>query len=72
MKWAIAVIIVGSAVLLGGVIGGFCLYQGSRRFKLVQRLVNLHKRVKGEPTAGVISIVNTDIEGYSGGTQGGT
>eukprot|EP00955_Chlamydomonas_euryale_P049528 354272-Chlamydomonas_euryale.AAC.5 len=31
----------------------------------MQYMVNLRKRVQGEPESGTISIVNTDIEGYS-------
>lgn len=32
----------------------------------MQAMTNMRKRMKGEPTSGMISIVNTDIEGYSG------
>ena len=33
-----------------------------------QGLINLRKRVKGAPSSGIISVVTTDIEGYSGAT----
>jgi hypothetical protein len=33
-------------------------------------MINVHKRVKGEPTSGKVTVVNTDIEGYTGETSG--
>jgi len=35
-----------------------------------QAITNMRKRVMGEPSRGVITMVNTDIEGYSGESRG--
>ncbi len=41
-------------------------YRRGKRAALLQNYLNLRKRVKGEPLGGQVSIVVTDIEGYSG------
>ncbi|KAG1660589.1 hypothetical protein FOA52_003020 [Chlamydomonas sp. UWO 241] len=40
-------------------------FRRGKRLALVQYFINLKKRVDGEPTSGLITIINTDIEGYS-------
>ena len=42
------------------------LFRG-RRVVLLQQLLDMHKHLQGPPKGGSVSIVVTDIEGFSGG-----
>eukprot|EP00200_Dunaliella_tertiolecta_P019164 CAMPEP_0202400750 /NCGR_PEP_ID=MMETSP1128-20130828/2982_1 /ASSEMBLY_ACC=CAM_ASM_000463 /TAXON_ID=3047 /ORGANISM="Dunaliella tertiolecta, Strain CCMP1320" /LENGTH=1520 /DNA_ID=CAMNT_0049004399 /DNA_START=82 /DNA_END=4641 /DNA_ORIENTATION=- len=60
--WSIAIIVVGG----GGILLALFLFIRSRvEPSLIQQFINMRKRVKGKPTEGPVSIVITDIEGYS-------
>ena len=62
--WMIAIIVVVVLLLLLWSLYQMCFRRKGRPI-LVQSMLNMRKRVKGEPTGGVITVVNTDIEGYS-------
>ena len=95
--WIIAVLLVGSLLLLAWLTWAMCYRQQGHRSALVQvrathrgwgmwtglpahdrmrpaiqspaaaqGIINLRKHMTGAPTGGIISVVTTDIEGYSG------
>ena len=41
-----------------------------RRPAMLQKMIDMRKRLRGPPTSGTISIVVTDIEGFSGDERG--
>ncbi len=43
------------------------LFHRSRKPAFLQNMLDMRKRLKGAPLAGQVSIVVTDIEGFSGG-----
>ena len=45
----------------------FFVFRRGARPQLVQDMINLRKRLRGMPQGGALSIVITDIEGFSGG-----
>ncbi|GAX74578.1 hypothetical protein CEUSTIGMA_g2027.t1 [Chlamydomonas eustigma] len=63
-SWIIAVIVIGSLLVMAWLTWLMC-YRRRSRPVFVQAVANMRKRVKGEPTSGSITMVNTDIEGYS-------
>ena len=62
--WILALIAIVGCALVGLFIWFFFFRRGSRP-PFVQRILDLRKRMKGLPTSGTISIVVTDIEGFS-------
>ncbi|KAG1668570.1 hypothetical protein FOA52_007304 [Chlamydomonas sp. UWO 241] len=60
-KWAIAIIVVGCFFAL---IGIAWLYTAVGR-QVLQNVSDLRKRLRGNPVSGAVSIVVTDIEGFS-------
>eukprot|EP00955_Chlamydomonas_euryale_P036755 350551-Chlamydomonas_euryale.AAC.2 len=41
----------------------------SKRPRLVQNMIDARKRLRGPPSSGVVTVVVTDIEGFSGGCR---
>ena len=44
----------------------YFLIKRGRRPAMLQKMIDMRKRLRGPPTSGTISIVVTDIEGFSG------
>ncbi|PNG99169.1 Adenylate cyclase, partial [Tetrabaena socialis] len=62
--WAVVLIVLGGLLIAAWVTYLSC-YRRGKRAAILQNYYNLRKRVKGEPLGGQVSIVVTDIEGYS-------
>jgi len=63
--WVIAIICIAGLLVLFWITWFSCFRRGTARPAMVQAVINMRKRVKGEPCSGSITVVNTDIEGYS-------
>lgn len=63
--WLIGVIVAVGTILCTAFMLFLCLNRRTRP-AFVQSLFNMRKRLTGAPRSGQVSIVNTDIEGYSG------
>ncbi|GAX74576.1 hypothetical protein CEUSTIGMA_g2025.t1 [Chlamydomonas eustigma] len=61
-KWIIAVIVVGALILLSWSIWYLCYHRSSRPY-FVQAFVDMRKRLRGEPSEGVITVVHVAVEG---------
>ena len=48
----------------------YFLIKRGRRPAMLQKMIDMRKRLRGPPTSGTISIVVTDIEGFSGDERG--
>lgn len=68
--WAVVLIVLGGLIIAAWVTYLMC-YRRGKRAAILQNYYNLKKRVKGEPLGGQVSIVVTDIEGYSGEKEKG-
>ncbi|GAX78738.1 hypothetical protein CEUSTIGMA_g6175.t1 [Chlamydomonas eustigma] len=64
MPWDVTIIAAGVVITLAGMVWFFVFRKGSR-LQVLQNMIDMHKRLKGAPTSGMVSIVVTDIEGFS-------
>ena len=73
--WALVLIIVGGSLLLAALFAPLvpilcCAPNRGGRPILMQAILNIRKRTKGPPRGCGVSLVVTDIEGYSGAVEG--
>ena len=70
MPWIfIIVALVTAAALMAAV--WFFLLRRANRPQVLQNIIDMRKRLKGPPTSGTVSLVITDIEGFSGENREG-
>ncbi|KXZ47811.1 hypothetical protein GPECTOR_32g423 [Gonium pectorale] len=62
--WVVVLIVLGGLLVAAWLTYLSC-YRRGKRAAILQNYYNLRKRVKGEPLGGQVSVVVTDIEGYS-------
>ncbi|GAX81930.1 hypothetical protein CEUSTIGMA_g9358.t1, partial [Chlamydomonas eustigma] len=64
MPWLLVIIALAGAFTIMAVVLT-CIYKRSVRPKILQDMLDMRKRIKGQPISGMVSIVVTDIEGFS-------
>ncbi|GLI65643.1 hypothetical protein VaNZ11_009242 [Volvox africanus] len=62
--WAVVLIVLGGLLVLSWLTFQMCFRRG-KNAAIVQGIFNIRKRIQGEPVGRQVSIVVTDIEGYS-------
>ncbi|GIL61956.1 hypothetical protein Vafri_16318 [Volvox africanus] len=62
--WAVVLIVLGGLLVLSWLTFQMCFRRG-KNAAIVQGCFNIRKRIQGEPVGRQVSIVVTDIEGYS-------
>ncbi|GIL91787.1 hypothetical protein Vretifemale_19327, partial [Volvox reticuliferus] len=62
--WAVVLIVLGGLLVLSWLTFQMCFRRG-KNAAIVQSCFNIRKRIQGEPVGRQVSVVVTDIEGYS-------